>query len=329
MKAVTYQKARDTFTYTDISVPDIHNDYDVLVKVHAVALNPVDTKVNLWNAMVESMDNDFVGGLDVSGEIVEVGAKVSGWQVGERVLYHGNMRRSHGGFAEFALHDSRTLITHPDVAAEIAAATPCAGWTAYRALVHKLRIAERNGVFITGGSGGVGSFAIQLARLFGVKTIITTCSAQNHEFVRSLGATHTIDYQHNHMIEQVKAITAGLGVEVALDCVGGNNDIVCACVLGFEGEMVELVSTVRPSDYPNVFLQGLSFHQVSLGSGHVNGKRGFASIVDTGVAFSELVERGEIVVPKLEVISLTQVPEALMQMRQQRTVGKIVAKLVE
>lgn len=78
MKAITYQKDQDTFTYTDIDTPEINGSFDVLVKVHAVGLNPVDAKVNLWHEMVDGIDDTFVGGLDVSGEIVAIGDKVSG-----------------------------------------------------------------------------------------------------------------------------------------------------------------------------------------------------------------------------------------------------------
>ncbi|CAH1560429.1 zinc-binding dehydrogenase [Vibrio rotiferianus] len=327
MKAITYQKDQDTFTYTDIDTPALASGLDVLVKVHAVGLNPVDAKVNLWHEMVDGMDDTFVGGLDVSGEIVAIGDKVSGWQVGDRVLYHGNMRRMNGGFAEYAIQDSRTLAAHPDVAPEVAAASPCAGWTAYRALVDKLNISTRKSIFIAGGSGGVGSFAIQLARFFGVETIITTSSAANHEFVRSLGATHVIDYKQEDVREQIMAITEGLGVEVSLDCVGGDNDILCASVLGFEGEMVELVRTTRATEYPGAFLQGLTFHQLSLGSGHVNGARGLQSIVEAGTSFSALLEAGNIKVGNLKVIALEAAGEALLSIRQQRTVGKVVVKI--
>ena len=238
MRAVTYQKLLDTFTLTELPVPELHGDFDVLVKVNAVGLNPVDTKINLWHGMVPDMDDHFVGGLDVSGTIIELGKSVTGWQVGDRVLYHGNMRRANGGFAEYAIHDSRTLTTHPDVSDELAAATPCAGWTAWRALVDKLAIGHQHRLFVAGGAGGVGSFAIQIARRFGVDTIITTASAGKHDYIRQLGCTEVIDYHHEDVIQRVLEITHNAGVDVALDCVGGDNDLLCASVLGFEGHMV-------------------------------------------------------------------------------------------
>ncbi|EGQ8471888.1 TPA: zinc-binding dehydrogenase [Vibrio alginolyticus] len=327
MRAITYQRDNDTFSLSELPTPKLETQFDVLVKVNAVGLNPVDAKIRYWSDMVTNMDNNFVGGLDVSGEIVSVGDAVVDWKVGDKVLYHGNMRRHHGGFAEFAIHDSRTLIKHPQVPVEVAASTPCAAWTAYRALVDKLDISNRSSIFIAGGAGGVGSFAIQLAKTFGVEQIISTSSEANHAYLSSLGATHTIDYHHEDVVQRVMDITGNHGVEVALDCVGGDNDRIAASVLTFEGEMVELVKTVDPSQYPDAFLKGLGFHQISLGSGHVFGERGFASIVNAGKEVSELLENGELEVPKLKIIGLEDVGNALLDMRNQRTVGKIVVNL--
>lgn len=327
MRAMTYQLASDTFTLAQLAIPKVTEPYDVLIKVHAVALNPVDAKVNFWHSMATNMNDNFVGGLDVSGEVVALGDKVTEWKVGDKVLYHGNMRREHGGFAEYALQDARTLVPHPNTKPEIAAASPCAAWTAYRALVDKLDIKNKQSLFIAGGAGGVGSYALQLAKHFGVKTIITTASSGKHNYVKQLGATHVIDYHQQDVIEQVMAITNNQGVDAALDCVGGDNDVLCASVLGYEGEMVELVKTVEPSRYPNAFLKGLSFHQLSLGSGHVNGEKGRIGIVNAGQAVSQLIEQGVLKLPQLEIINLEQIGEKLLELREQRTQGKVVASI--
>ncbi|MDA0149815.1 zinc-binding dehydrogenase [Vibrio sp. LaRot3] len=325
MKAITYQSETDTFSLSELPQPQVQSDFDVVIRVNAVGLNPVDCKINLWHPMVEGMSDTFVGGLDVSGTIVELGSAVKDWRVGDRVLYHGNMRRFNGGFAEYAVQDSRTLINHPDVPAEVAAATPCAGWTAYRALFDKVDISRCRSLFIAGGAGGVGSFALQLAKHAGVETIITSASSTKHDYVRSLGATHVIDYREQDVIQQVADITGGEGVEVALDCVGGDNDKISAAVLAFEGHLIELVKVLEPSQYDNAFLRGLSFHQLSLGSGHVNGERARQALVTAGEAFSALLEQGHIQVIELKSIPLEMIGEQLMQMRDQRTKGKIVA----
>ncbi len=194
------------------------------------------------------------------------------------------MFRPHGGFAEYSVQDARTLVRHPNVEASLAAATPCSGWTAWRALHDKLRLTDRDSLLIAGGSGGVGTFAVQLARQAGVKELFATASAGNAQYVRELGATQVIDYRTSDVVETVRRLTGGRGVSRGLDCVGGENARLVADSLGFEGEMVELVDVVAPGQYADAFMKGLSFHQLSLGSGHRHGERGRETLVRAGTA---------------------------------------------
>ena len=83
---------------------------DVLIKVDACGLNPVDAKIAQWRPMVPTMDDQWVPGLDVSGRIVQTGLKVDRWRVGDLILCHGNMFHPHGGFAEYTIQDSEALI---------------------------------------------------------------------------------------------------------------------------------------------------------------------------------------------------------------------------
>ena len=323
MKALTFNPAADSFLVREIPVPKI-GAHDVLVKVEACGLNPVDAKIHLWKTMVPVMNEFWTPGLDVSGRIVALGDAVRGWKVGDRVLYHGDMLRAHGGFAEYAVQDAAAMIALPHLSATLAAATPCAGWTAWRALNDRLQATAADSLLIAGGAGGVGGFAIQTAKLLGLKTIIATCSAKNSSYVSQLGATHTINYQEENVVGLVLAITEGLGVSIGLDAVGPDNDILVANALAFEGRMVELVDVVRPERYQDAFMKGLTFHQLNLGAGHRNGKAAKERMVAAGRAFSELVEQGHIKVPVLDTVSLDEVPSALREMLKQRTRGKIV-----
>jgi hypothetical protein len=88
-----------------------------------------------------------------------------------------------------------------------------------------------------------------------------------------------------------------------------------------------LVQVATPERYDNAFLKGLSFHQLSLGSGHVNGPKGMKTLVDAGNAVNALVESGDVVVPNLKVITLDEIGNALLDIRNQRTVGKVIAKI--
>ncbi|MBK1879834.1 zinc-binding dehydrogenase [Pelagicoccus mobilis] len=325
MKALTFDPQTDRFNVAELPVPEAKHS-DVLIKVDACGLNPVDAKIHLWKSMAPKMDKTWTPGLDVSGHIVATGDQVENWRVGDRVLCHGDMLRPHGGFAEYTIQNCEALIPHPELSAETAAATPCAGWTAWRALVDKLHASQNHSILITGGSGGVGGFATQIAAHLKVQTIIVTCSATNHPYVKELGATHAIDYKTEDVVAQVLQITDGQGVSIGLDTVGPDNDRDVANSLAFEGQMVELVDVVRPSEYKDSFMKGLSFHQLSLGAGHRNGDAAKANLVNAGKAFSALVEQGKIRVPRLKAVSFAELADALLGIREQRTVGKLVVK---
>ncbi len=323
MKAVTFDPKTDSFALRDLPVPQPGPE-DVLVKVDACGLNPVDAKILFWKGMVPTMTDQWVPGLDVCGRIEAVGERVSEWRVGDAVLYHGNMLRPHGGFAEYAMQRASTLLARPGLDPVTAAATPCAGWTAWRALVDRLRIRPEDSIFIAGGAGGVGNFALQIARHFGLSPIITTCSARNRQLVLELGATHAIDYHDGNVAEKVLEITGGAGVSRGLDAVGRDSDKEVADSLAYEGEMVELVDVVRPLSYRDVFSKGLGFHQLSLGSGHRYGPGAEHALVVAGSEFSRLVEEGAIAVPVTRTVALDAVGDALTEMLKRQTVGKIV-----
>ncbi|GAA4448060.1 zinc-binding dehydrogenase [Nibrella saemangeumensis] len=326
MNAVVFDPAADTFMVQQVPVPQ-PDAQDVLIRVEACGLNPVDAKINRRKKSLPNQGAGWIMGLDVSGYIEALGPNVTDWKAGDRVLYHGNLQRPHGGFAEYALQKASTLIPHPNVSAVTAAATPCAGWTAWRAVVDKLRITSADSIFIAGGAGGVGSFALQIARHFDLFPIITTCSPENEKYVRELGATHVIDYHKGSIAEQVLAITQDRGVTKGLDAVGPDNDIDVANALSFEGEMVELVGLTRPEKYKNSFGRGLGFQQFSLGSAHQAGAAGEALLRQVGQTFSRLVEDGTITVPVTRVVSMDEVAQSLVAMRNQTGRGKVVTAL--
>ena len=276
--------------------------------------------------MLPADQSNWVPGLDVSGFVEAIGAGVDAWKIGDRVLCHGDMLKPHGGFAEYTIQKATALVPHPNVPAHVAAATPCAGWTAWRALFHKLNAPQHHSILITGASGGVGGFAVQLARYLDYQTIIATYSAKNTEYVKALGATHVLDYAAADIVQQVNTITGQEGVAIGLDTVGAVNDVLVANSLRYEGQMVGIVNTLTPIQYDRAFAKGLSFHQLSLGSGHRFGDRGRTDLTKAGRAFSQLLEQGQVTVPQLRTVELDSVTGALTDILRQRTVGKIVLR---
>jgi NADPH:quinone reductase-like Zn-dependent oxidoreductase len=236
------------------------------------------------------------------------------------------MLQPHGGFAEFSVQKANALVAHPKVDSVIAAATPCAGWTAWRALFDKLRAPEATSILITGASGGVGGFAVQLAKYLNYQRIIGTCSTKNFNYVRDLGATDLIDYRTDDVVGLAREITNQQGVGYGIDTVGAGNDLLVANSLAYEGQMVGIVNTLTPALYDSSFGKGLSFHQLSLGSGHRNGQRGLKDLINAGNQFSSLLEKGSVRAPKIRTVELGDMVEALQDISSQRTVGKVVVK---
>ena len=167
---------------------------DVLVRVRATAVNPVDWKVRSGgqrNIMRYTLP--WILGLDVSGVVEALGANVTRFKVGDEV-WSSPIHRRPGTYAEYVCIDEREVSRKPaNLTHEEAASIPLVGLTAYQCLVEACKLTAGQRVLIHAGAGGVGSFAIQLAKHLGA-TVVTTASARNEAFVRELGADEVIDY---------------------------------------------------------------------------------------------------------------------------------------
>ena len=194
---------------------------DIRVAVHAVGLNPVDYKIARTGH--PSWRFPHIPGLDVAGVVDAVGSSVSQWRPGHRVFYHGDLSQP-GGFAEFAVTTAHTVARIPDgMSFADAASLPCAGFTAYHALHRRLHVRAGQSILVHAGAGGVGGFAIQLAAHAGLE-VLTTCSANNADYVRDVGAEVTIDYHTKSLKEVVSAVTDGRGVDAILSSLGSEGD---------------------------------------------------------------------------------------------------------
>jgi NADPH:quinone reductase-like Zn-dependent oxidoreductase len=170
-------------------------DRDVLVEVHATALNLLDSKVRTGEfKLILPYRPPFVAGHDVAGVITRVGPKVRNFTVGDEVYARPRDGRI-GAFAEFIAMDEADVALKPkNLTMEEAASIPLVGLTAWQALVEMANLKKGQKVFIQAGSGGVGTFAIQLAKHLGA-TVATTTSTKNTELVRNLGADVVVDYK--------------------------------------------------------------------------------------------------------------------------------------
>lgn len=187
---------------------------DLLVRVRATSVNPVDCKIRSGGQRnIIHYKFPWVLGLDVSGVVEAVGADVTRFKVGDEVWSSPTHRRP-GAYAEYSCIDEREAALKPkNITHEEAASMPLVGLTAYQCIVEKGRLQKGQTVLVHAGSGGVGAFAIQLAKHIGAK-VITTCSAKNAEFVRDLGADRVVDYTKESFADAVS------NVDLILDSVG-------------------------------------------------------------------------------------------------------------
>jgi NADPH:quinone reductase-like Zn-dependent oxidoreductase len=296
---------------------------EIRVKVHAVSLNPVDYK--LAGRGNENWAWPHVLGLDVAGVVDAVGADVTQWTTGDRVFYHGDLSKP-GGFAEYAITTAHTTARIPDaVSFTAAAAIPCAGLTAYEAVTRRLDVQPEHTVWMQGGAGGVGGFAVQICAHIGA-TVITTASAHNHEFVKSLGADFVIDYNTENVVERIMEITAGLGVYRVLGAVDVNTANEGIEVLNFRGGIACVAG--MPTIDDTTFAGAKSIHNIAYGGAHSSTNR--AAQIDLARMAEEMIAlvADKKIDPMIEqTIGLADIPEGLAQLETRHVKGKIIAEL--
>jgi NADPH:quinone reductase-like Zn-dependent oxidoreductase len=208
MKAITYTKygTPDVMQLQEVEKPT-PNDDQVLVKVMAASVNALDWHfltadiflVRLMGAGPLKPKNQILGA-DVAGRVEVVGKNVSQFKPGDEVF--GDI--GHGSFAEYALGKETQLVLKPaNLSFEAAAAVPIAGLTALQGLRDEGKIQAGQKVLINGAAGGVGTFAVQIAKAFGAE-VTAVCSTRNLEQARKLGADHVIDYTKENFTQSGK-----------------------------------------------------------------------------------------------------------------------------
>lgn len=186
----------------DVPEPEVRDD-EVLIQVHATAVNLLDSKLrNGEFKLILPYRTPLILGHDVAGVVVRVGPRVRQFKVGDEVYARPDDFRI-GTFAELiAVKEDSVAIKPSNITMEEAASIPLVGLTAWQALVEKARLKKGQKVFIQAGSGGVGTFAIQLAKHLGA-TVATTTSAGNAALVKGLGADVIIDYKKDAFEEKL------------------------------------------------------------------------------------------------------------------------------
>ncbi|MCB5166621.1 NADP-dependent oxidoreductase [Streptomyces bambusae] len=190
---------------------------EVLVRVHAAGVNPVDWKTRATGGLIEWGAVPAVG-WDVSGTVEAVGPGVTVFRPGDEVFGMPLFPRQAGGYAEYVVAPARHLAPKPESLTHVeAAALPLAALTAWQALVDTAGVQPGQRVLVHAAAGGVGHFAVQIAKALGAY-VIGTASAGKHDLVRSLGADEVVDYRtvrFEDVVSDVDVVLDGLGGETA------------------------------------------------------------------------------------------------------------------
>ncbi len=196
MKAFIVNKygKKEKLQLEEVATPNVA-DNDILVQVHAASVNLLDSKIrNGEFKIILPYKAPFALGHDVSGVVTKIGTKVSKFKVGDEIYARVSDYRI-GTFAEYiSVNENDAAVKPKNLSMEEAASIPLVGLTVWQALIEKANLRKGQKVFIQAGSGGVGTFAIQLAKHLGA-TVATTTSAANTDLVKRMGADIIIDYR--------------------------------------------------------------------------------------------------------------------------------------
>jgi alcohol dehydrogenase len=329
MKAALIDRygGNDLVKVADIAVPAM-GPKDVLVRVHAASVNPLDVKIR--DGKLKALLRyrfPLVLGNDLSGVVTDVGAQVTRFKKGDAIYARLDKDRI-GAFAEFAVvREGAAALKPANVTFEEAASLPLVALTAWQALVEIGKLGPRQRVLIHAGSGGVGSVAIQLARHLGAM-IFTTVGERNMELARRLGADVPIDYRRARFEDVAK------DCDVVLDSAGGDTLVRCFDCVKPGGVVVSIGPTPSKAFAKSwgfnpiiVLAIGLMSRKVTAAARDHDARFEYLFMRADGEQLAEiarLVERG-VIKPLIErVFPLAQVREALAHSESGRATGKVV-----
>lgn len=315
MKAVILKEFGkiDNLVVEEIDIPEISND-EVLVKVKAISINPVDSKTRHGGTGLADKLKDYdplILGWDISGVVEKAGKQVTDLKPGQEVFGMINFIGHGQAYAEYVVAKPSDLALKPENISHIgAAATTLAALTAWQAFTHFGHLQKGDKVLIQGASGGVGHFAVQIAKYLGAY-VIGTSSAKNRDFVLSLGADEHIDYQAKNFEEEVSDL------DFVLETIGHANFQKSVSTLKEKGTIVNLPSGITEEDKQAAQRKNLKANF-------------YMSVYSNGEDMKILADLTEkkIIVPHIhQVFTFPDIKSAHRQIETHRTVGKVVVKM--
>jgi NADPH2:quinone reductase len=320
----------DIMSLRDVPVPE-PQDGEVLIRVGYAGVNPSDSKARSGQSArggyrYREVSFPFVTGMDAAGIVEQMGASVTEFRRGDRVVtWSAADGKTWGSYAEFIRVPARNVSPMPrSLNFAQAAVVPVASLTAFQSLFHTEKGALIPGqkVLIHGAAGGVGSFAVQFAKSGGL-LVAATCGTANVEYVRSLGAERVIDYRTEHVCQAVRDWSVG-GVDVVLDAVGPATLPMALDMLRPGGRLVNILTVTTDGD-----IEG------DRKEAERRGYRKIVTIIDFERAqesmreITNLIDAGLVHVPPIDVLPLEDAAQAHRAIETGHVRGKLVLKVAD
>lgn len=306
-------------------------EYEVLAEIHAASINPVDFKIRDGKVkLLVKYKMPLILGNDFSGVVAKVGAKVTRFKVGDEI-YARPRKSKIGTFAEYiAIHEDDIALKPKNLSFEEAASIPLVGLTSYQALTDILQLQKGQKILIHAGAGGVGTFAIQLAKLMGA-TVATTASVAGANLVKSLGADEMINYKTEKFEEILK------NYDAVFDTLGGEILEKSFGVIKSGGKIVSVSGLPNArfgKEYGSGFLKTLLFsaasHKLSALEKKHNVQYSFLFMKPSGeqlCIIANFIEAGKIKPVIDRVFPFEDAQKAMEYAETGRAKGKIIVKI--
>lgn len=333
MKALLLKRYGKTnqFEFADTPRPTIKSN-EILVQIHAVGLNPIDNKIptGAFKPIIK-LELPVVMGSDLAGVVVEVGSHVTRFKLGDAV-FASIFDLGTGSLAELAIVPERAAAIKPaNLDFVQAASVPMVGLTSWQALKVRADLMPGQKVLIPAGSGGIGTFAIQLAKYLGAK-VATTTSTANIDLVKRLGADEVIDYKKQEFenilqgYDVVLGTTMGDGIEKSLQILKPQSRVV-----SLVGPPDAAFARARGMSFLMRFVFGLLSRKIIRHAKKVGAEYSFLFVHPDGHQLAEigkLLENGHIVPVVDKVFPFDQTKEALAYLEAGRAKGKVVVRII-
>ncbi len=300
----------------------------VLVRVGAVSVNPIDTYIrggaNYW-----PLPDPYIIGSDLAGSVIAIGEGVVNFKPGDRVWgsNQGLMGRQ-GCFSELAAIDAQWLYPTPDnVRDEEAAASALVGITAHLGLVHRVSLGHGETIFVRGGAGGVGSMVIQMAKAIGATVIATAGGAEKANLCRGLGADHVIDYKSSDIGASIHDL-APQGVDVFWETLREPDFDLAVGSLAENGRMVLMAGRTARPEFPvgPFYVKGCSLHGFAMFKASADLQRRCAQDINLWLSSSQLNPVIDRILNLSQAAEAHRLQEAHTVNKQSLLTGKLVLK---